>query len=177
MKPGGKPALTPKLRFPEFRDAAGWEAKSIGSMLVETPRPIELNDDTEYRLVTVRRRYGGLVSRGVLKGKEIKVNSQFLVKAGDFLISKRQIVHDACGLVTQELDGSVVSNEYSVLTPRTGCSIEFFEWFAKQPCVSASFLQCSVGIVIEKMLFKLSAWQKRQFLFPPLRNNRKSPSA
>lgn len=168
-----KPAQVPKLRFPEFRDGEEWKAKSIGSMLVETPRQIELNDDTEYRLVTVRRRYGGLVSRGVLKGKEIKVNSQFLVKAGDFLISKRQIVHNACGLVSQELDGSVVSNEYSVLTPRAGCSVEFFEWFAKQPCVSASFLQCSVGIVIEKMLFKLSAWQKRQFLFPPLKEQQK----
>ena len=165
--------LVPKLRFPEFRRAEGWKAKSIGSMLVETPRPIELNDETDYRLVTVRRRYGGLVSRGVLKGKEIKVNSQFLVKAGDFLISKRQIVHDACGLVPQELDGSVVSNEYSVLTPREGCSVAFFEWFAKQPCVSVSFLQSSVGIVIEKMLFKLSDWQKRQFLFPPLEEQQK----
>ena len=32
MKPDGKPTLTPKLRFPEFRDAAGWEMKSIGQL-------------------------------------------------------------------------------------------------------------------------------------------------
>jgi type I restriction enzyme S subunit len=96
-----------------------------------------------------------------------------VVRAGDFLISKRQIVHDACGLGTQELDGSVVSNEYSALTPRTDCDIIFFNLFAQQPCVSASFLQCSAGIVIEKMLFKLSAWEKREFLFPSLAEQQK----
>jgi type I restriction enzyme S subunit len=137
-------------------------------MLVETQRPIEFSDDAEYRLVTVKRRYGGLISRGIMKGREILVKSQFVVRAGDFLISKRQIVHNACGLVTQELDGSVVSNEYSVLTPKPGCSIEFFSWFAMQPAVSASFMNCSVGIVIEKMLFKLPAWLKQEFLFPTL---------
>ena len=28
-KPDGKPALTPKLRFPEFRDAGGWEEQTL----------------------------------------------------------------------------------------------------------------------------------------------------
>jgi type I restriction enzyme S subunit len=31
LKPDGKHALTPKLRFPEFRDAAGWEEKRLGN--------------------------------------------------------------------------------------------------------------------------------------------------
>ena len=172
-KKDGNPEWKPRLRFPEFCEGPSWGLKKIGSMLAETPRPIKLEDETEYCLVTVKRRYGGLISRGILKGNAIKVNSQFLVKEGDFLISKRQIVHNACGLVPQSLDGSVVSNEYSVLTPKSGCSIEFINWFAQQPCVSASFLQCSVGIVIEKMLFNLNAWLKREFLFPSLKEQQK----
>jgi type I restriction enzyme S subunit len=165
--------LVPKLRFPEFRSGPGWEMQKVGDLLKETQRPIGLEDGVEYCLVTVKRRYGGLVSRGNLKGAEIKVNSQFLVNAGDFLISKRQIVHDACGLVPTGLDGSVVSNEYSVLTARPGCNIDFFNWFAQQPSVSASFLECSVGIVIEKMLFKLNLWLRREFLFPPILEQQK----
>ena len=156
----------PRLRFPEFQNSGPWKLRKVGSQLVEAQRPLALSDETEYRLVTVKRRYGGLVSRGVMKGCEILVKSQFLVNTGDFLISKRQIVHNACGLVPAELDGSVVSNEYSVLTPKDDCSIEFFSWFAMQPTVSASFMNCSVGIVIEKMLFKLPAWLKQEFLFP-----------
>ena len=165
--------LVPKLRFPEFEVGSGWERRKIGEMLTETPRPIDLEDETDYCLVTVKRRYGGLVSRGVLKGKEIKVSSQFLVKAGDFVVSKRQIVHEACGLVPHDLEGCVVSNEYSVLTAKIGCNIDFFNRFAQQPCVSASFLECSVGIVIEKMLFKLPLWLRREFLFPAIAEQKK----
>jgi type I restriction enzyme S subunit len=157
--------LTPKLRFPEFRKGA-WVKRMIGDVLHETSRPIEMDDDTEYYLVTVKRRYGGVVSREVLKGSAIKVKSQFLVEKNDFLISKRQIVHNACGLVPGSLHGSIVSNEYSVLTPRENCSVGFFNYFAQQPAVSKSFLDSSVGIVIEKMLFKLDWWLKHEFLFP-----------
>jgi len=80
-------ALTPKLRFPEFRES--WRAKAVGELLEERPRPIELQPDKEYALVTVKRRYGGVVRRETLKGKEILVKSQFLVEPNDFLISKR----------------------------------------------------------------------------------------
>jgi len=166
----------PRLRFPEFQNTGPWKLRKIGSQLVEAQRPIALSDEAEYHLVTVKRRYGGLVSRGVMKGREILVKSQFLVNTGDFLISKRQIVHNACGLVPKELDGSVVSNEYSVLTPKGDCSIEFFSWFAMQPAVSASFMNCSVGIVIEKMLFKLPAWLKQEFLFPNLQEQERIAS-
>lgn len=156
----------PKLRFPEFRDSGNWKLKPIGKVLIEKPRPIDMHDELEYSLVTVKRRYGGLISRGIFKGESIKVKSQFLVNENDFLISKRQIVHCACGVVPKALDGAIVSNEYSVLIPCTGNDINFFNYFAQQPVVSLSFLQCSIGIVIEKMLFKLKDWLKEEFLFP-----------
>jgi type I restriction enzyme, S subunit len=38
MKNDGKPALTPKLRFPEFRDAAGWKIGKVDT-LVDTITP------------------------------------------------------------------------------------------------------------------------------------------
>jgi type I restriction enzyme S subunit len=53
-----------------------------------------------------------------------------------------------------------------VLTAKNGCDIGFFNYFTQQPCVSESFLQSSVGIVIEKMLFKLDWWLKLAFPFP-----------
>lgn len=155
----------PRLRFPEFANAA-WELKTLDTLVSNAERPIVMDDEMEYALVTVKRRYGGVVTRKLLKGKAISVKSQFLIEANDLLISKRQIVHDACGLVPAELAGSIVSNEYSVLIAKNGCDIEFFNYFTQQPCVSKSFLQSSVGIVIEKMLFKLDWWLKLAFPFP-----------
>lgn len=159
-------ALVPRLRFREFQTTPAWRKRAIGELLAETTRAVQMSDDEEYSLVTVKRRYGGVVFRERLKGGMIKVKSQFLVQRDDFLISKRQIVHNACGVVPVELGGSIVSNEYSVLRAKPGCDIRFIEYFAQQPCVSRSFLKSSVGIVIEKMLFKLDWWLAREFLFP-----------
>ena len=158
----------PRLRFPEFRDAGEWKKKKISDVLMEAVRPLEMEDDEEYSLVIVKRRYEGIVSRGKLQGKSIKVKSQFFLQKDDFLISKRQIVHCACGLVPDEFDGAIVSNEYSVLRAKNGFCIKFFKYFCQQPMVGRSFLECSIGVVIEKMLFKINDWLKREFLFPSL---------
>jgi type I restriction enzyme, S subunit len=163
----------PRLRFPEFHDAPRWRLRPIGDLLQEIPRPIVMDDDIKYTLVKVKRRYGGVVNREILKGQAIKVKSQFVVEEGDFLISKRQIVHNACGIVPPELDKAIVSNEYSVLGPKKGCDVEFFNYFVQQQAVSASFLNSSVGIVIEKMLFKLNTWLKHEFYFPSVDEQRK----
>ena len=156
----------PKLRFPQFKDCEGWEVVRISDLLVEKKRPVKLENETEYCLITVKRRHGGITLREVAKGKEIKVQSQFRVFTDDFLISKRQIVHCACGVLPEELDGSIVSNEYSVLNAKENVNITFFNYFCHQPIVEKSFLDCSSGIVIEKMLFKLDEWMKQEFYFP-----------
>jgi len=161
-----KAALVPRLRFPEFRNASEWEEHPVSGMLEEALRPVEMNDDEDYTLVTVKRRYCGVVLREVLKGQEILVKSQFRIKKDDFLISKRQIVHCACGIVSEDYDGAIVSNEYTILQSRKNCDISFFGYFSQQPIVGRSFLECSVGIVIEKMLFKQDQWLKKKFLFP-----------
>ncbi|HHR6141557.1 TPA: restriction endonuclease subunit S [Providencia alcalifaciens] len=163
----------PKIRFPEFNNAGPWKLKPVGSVFTEKQRPINMQDDAEYSLVTVKRRYGGLVSRGIYKGKSIKVKSQFEVHENDFLISKRQIVHCACGIVPRELDRSIVSNEYAVLIPRNGNNVRFLNYFVQQPSVSLSFMQCSIGIVIEKMVFKLKDWLQEEFLFPEFEEQKK----
>ena len=49
MKPDGKPALmAPKLRFPEFRDAEGWEETPLGACLDYQQPTAYLVSDTNY---------------------------------------------------------------------------------------------------------------------------------
>lgn len=165
--------MVPKLRFPEFRDSGEWKERPISDLLIEVNRPMDMVDTEDYSLVTVKRRYGGIVTRGILKGVSIKVKSQFYIQENDFLISKRQIVHNACGVVPKEFAGSIVSNEYSVLKATQDCDIAFFNYFSQQPIVSRSFLNCSIGIHIEKMLFRLNDWFKQEFLFPAIKEQQK----
>ena len=67
----------------------GWKREPLGKYLKEIKRPLKMVDEELYQLVTVKRNRGGVVEREKLLGKEIKVKSQFNVKGGDFLISKR----------------------------------------------------------------------------------------
>jgi len=92
----------PRLRFQGF--AGAWEEKKIGEILSEVRRSIYLEDSEKYQLVTVKRRNEGVVSRGYLFGKDILVKNYSQLKTDDYLISKRQIIHGANGIVPSELD-------------------------------------------------------------------------
>jgi type I restriction enzyme S subunit len=132
-----------------------------------------MDDDQLYRLLTVKRGRGGVVEREHLLGREISVKSQFLVEAGDFLISKRQIVHGACGIVPEHLEGSIVSNEYAVLRGNAEIDMGFLKYLAHSVHFQQTCFHSSIGVHIEKMLFKLDRWLKWEFDLPPLLEQQK----
>lgn len=146
----------------------GWSRGPLSEHLFEEARPVNMADDELYDLVTVKRSRGGVVLRERLKGKEIAVKSQFRVKAGDFLISKRQIVHGACGIVPPELDGAIVSNEYAVLRARPSLDLHFLNYLAHSIYFQQTCFHSSIGVHVEKMIFKLGEWLKWDFDLPPI---------
>lgn len=151
---------------------SGWTRGPLSAHLMEELRPLNMTDDEVYDLVTVKRSRGGVVLRERLKGSEIAVKSQFRLKAGDFLISKRQIVHGACGIVPPELDGAIVSNEYSVLRARPTLDLEFLNCLAHSIYFQQTCFHSSIGVHVEKMIFKLDEWMKWDFDLPPLLEQR-----
>ncbi|MDH0711241.1 restriction endonuclease subunit S [Acinetobacter johnsonii] len=159
-------SLCPEIRLKGF--SGDWNIEVIGDVLQEVFRPINLDKETKYRLVTVKRRNGGIAERAILKGKDILVKSQFEVKAGDYIISKRQVVHGATGLVPPELDGSVVSNEYLVGQGTDKLNIGFFALLSTLPEMYQKFFLSSYGVDIEKLFFDVNDWKKREVLLPPL---------
>jgi len=147
---------------------ARWSVKEIGEALSVVERPIKMADDQLYRRVTVRRRHGGVDLRDELPGADIKVKNQYLLEAGDFLISERQIVHGACGIVPEHLAGALVSNEYLVLQARESFDVTFFNYLVQLLKYAKLFLVCSQGVDIEKFLFKPKDWLKKRIPMPPL---------
>lgn len=158
VKPG-IPRLTPTPK--------GWTCAPLGTHLHEIKRPVILEKDREYTLVTVRRSRGGIDKREVLRGKDIKTPTQFFVKHGDFLISKRQIVHGACGVVPQELDNAIVSNEYAVLGTDGNIDLQFLKHLSETTYFQQTCFHSSVGVHVEKMVFKTERWLSWPFNIPP----------
>ena len=150
-----------------------WASKKIGQWLKLAERSIVLQDEEEYQLVTIRRGFGGGDSRGSFLGKNVLVKNYFIVKTGDFIISKRQIAHGACGIVPPELDGAVVSNEYNVFLPQDGTNIQMFNLMMQLPHYKRLFYLMSDGVHIEKLLFKTQDWMKRTLAMPLLKEQKK----
>lgn len=165
---GGYPAsVQPGIpNLPSAPD--GWKRTRLGRHLREVVRPVRLEPEQQYTLVTVRRSRGGVQLREILRGAEIKTPSQFHVRAGDFLISKRQIVHGACGIVPPKLDGAIVSNEYAVLASDGEVDLRFLRYLSETRYFQQTCFHSSIGVHVEKMIFKTERWLAWPFNIPPL---------
>ncbi|MBU6257473.1 MAG: restriction endonuclease subunit S [Burkholderiales bacterium] len=154
----------PRVRFKAY--AEPWADEKIGDVLAEKRRPIVLEDDRRYELITVKRRNEGVVSRGHLLGRDILVKNYAQLKAGDFVISKRQVVHGATGIVPPALDGAIVSNEYLTAVDGERLLTEFLTIVASLPAMRRKFFLSSYGVDIEKLFFDAIDWMKRDVTLP-----------
>lgn len=152
---------------------SGWSRTTFGALVEPIERPVTLAPTHTYQLVTAKRSRGGIVSRGTLFGREILTKTQFEVKAGDFVISRRQIIHGACGVAPPELDGAIVSNEYSTLRTRPALLMNFLEHYSHTPYFQRTCFHSSHGVDVEKMIFKIDEWLTREVDVPPIAEQRK----
>lgn len=151
----------------------GWSHATFADVLEVVERPTTLSPEATYKLLTAKRSRGGIALRGELLGREILTKTQFETKAGDFLISRRQIIHGACGVVPDELAGAIVSNEYSTLRPRPNLLLGFLRQYSHTPYFQRTCFHSSHGVDVEKMIFKIDEWLAREVNVPPLGEQRK----
>lgn len=170
MYPPSVKAGIPKLG----KKPDGWFEIKIGEVLDVPNRPAIIEDSKEYQLVTAKRSRGGIVPREKLMGKDIKTKTQFYVFADDFLISRRQIIHGACGVVPVSLHGAVVSGEYDILLPvKERLLLDYLAYLSHTDYFQQSCFYSSVGVDVEKMVFRLPQWLDTTFYLPPLAEQRK----
>jgi type I restriction enzyme, S subunit len=151
----------------------GWTRTTFDKILEVVERPVKLDPARVYKTLTAKRNRGGIVLRDEILGKDILTKTQFEAKAGDFVISRRQIIHGACAVVPPDLDGAVVSNEYSTLRTRCGLLMEFLEQYSHTPYFQRTCFHSSHGVDVEKMIFKIDEWLAREASIPPLGEQRK----
>lgn len=160
--------LTGKKRLKGFEGE--WEKRTYSSILKEIKRSLVWDEDELYKLISVRRRSEGLFFRESLYGREIATKNLRPAKAGDFLISKMQIVHGASGLVTEEFDNAKISGSYIALVAKDDkvLDIEYFNLWSQTPRFYHQTFISSFGVHIEKMTFDLNTLMSFGMLLPPI---------
>lgn len=151
----------------------GWTRYRLGDLLHKVERPAKLVDTQAYQLVTAKRNRGGIVAREVLRGDQIRTKTQFFVEAGDFLISNRQISHGACGVVPESLHRAVVSNEYTAFHTADALDPHFLSALSHSAYFQQTCFHSSIGVHVEKLVFRLEDWMGWEFDIPPLQEQRR----
>ena len=118
--------------------------KRIGDILTRNKTPIEVKDGTMYKQVTIRTNYKGVILRGSQDGSAIGTKNQYSVSAGQFILSRIDARNGAFGIVPEELEGAIVTNDFLAFDINEDeVEIEFFNVFLQSPtfleaCVKAS---------------------------------------
>lgn len=121
------------LHFANLKDIPNWSVQyadeedlgftrifpmaRIGSFLVKSSDIIEVQDNVDYKQVTLKINNGGVVPRNngaTLKGSKIGTKRQHVIHAGQFIMSKIDARNGAYGIVPSELEGAIVTNDFPV---------------------------------------------------------------
>ena len=82
------------------------------SVLKRAKEPITVEDAKRYRRITVRLYGQGVLQRDERYGNEIGTKKQFVAHAGQIIISRIDARNGALGLVPEELEGAIVTNDF-----------------------------------------------------------------
>ncbi|MEM9861011.1 MAG: restriction endonuclease subunit S [Myxococcota bacterium] len=141
---------------------------SVGDVLKTVSNPIEMRNDEVYRLVSIRRRHGGMFDRERLPGVRILTKDLSRAEVGAFAIAKRQVVHGATCIVPPEFRDAALASSYAQLVGTELCHVEFFAKLAQLPAMTNAFYDASQGVVVEKLTLSLSRWLRTKINLPPL---------
>ncbi len=149
--------------------AESWKPVQLSKLLMRVFRPIDWSPESRLSLVSLRRRCRGLFRRPSMLGSEYKTKDLHSLERGDFLISKRQVVHGAWALVTPKFAGCHVYKEYAILvnTAPGKLHMPFFAWLAQTPYLIHQARVSSTGVHIEKLIFDSDVFLRRTIQLPP----------
>lgn len=155
-------------RFRKFAQTK-WRRLQLSEVLKHIFRPVNWSPKDVYRLISIRRRCGGLFRREDLRGADYKTTDLHEIRTGDFLVSKRQVVHGAWGMVTKEFSGCHVSKEYSILVNKAPdiLHMPFFDWLCHEQRMWHLAFLASDGVHREKLIFDSNDFLRHYIELPP----------
>jgi type I restriction enzyme M protein len=84
----------------------------FSEVMKENKEYITINDETDYKRITVMYHGQGVFPRDTRKGKNIKTKAQKVVRAGQFIVAEMDAKYGAFGVIPSPLVGAIVSSHY-----------------------------------------------------------------
>jgi len=96
-----------------------YDSVLLGNLLESDGTRCYLIDDIEYQRITVKTNNGGIKLRDRVYGKDIKNKRQNIVETGQLVISRLDAKKGGVGIVPQEFNRAIVSDEFMIFTINT----------------------------------------------------------
>jgi len=89
-----------------------FKLEKIGNLITRYKKRIQISNEEEYKRVKIRLYNKGILIRDKVNGSEIKTKTQFLVKSGQFIMSRIDARNGAFGIVPVELEGAIITQDF-----------------------------------------------------------------
>lgn len=144
-----------------------YKSIKVSEFLHRVKEPVELQPDQEYSLVTIKVHHKGVVFRNRTKGKLIG-SKMYKISKGQFILSGIDARNGAFGIVPDELDGAIVTNDFWYFDiDETKVKRDFFYWLTNTPLFLNACIKSSQGIT-QRIRLQRKLFFDFEFCFPPL---------
>jgi type I restriction enzyme, S subunit len=152
---------TPRLRFPEFRDAGEWEERKAGTLFAN--RKTKGEDGLPIYSVTIN---DGMVRRDSFErdfGDIEDAAGNKKACRNDISYNMMRMWQGACGVAPEDC---LVSPAYVVLSPLDGVNSTFFKHFFKLPTSLSLLESYSRGLTKDRLRLYFEDFEKMPLLAP-----------
>ena len=112
----------------------GWQQVPLSDILTRSYEWVEPDFEKFYKRITTRLWGKGLTLRETIPGSSIAASRQLRARSGQFLVSRIDARHGAFGIVPDELDGALVSNDFPSFDIDSRRVLpRYFEWYSRTP--------------------------------------------
>lgn len=145
-----------------------WPLVTLGEVIDKSQNWINLDAQEEYKEVTVRLWGKGVTLRGIVTGSQIAGSRRLQVHNNQFILSRIDARNGAFGLIPEELDNAVVSNDFPVFEiNQNRLSPEYLHWLSKTKDFVESCKSVSEGTT-NRVRLKEEKFIQIQIPLPPL---------
>jgi type I restriction enzyme S subunit len=139
----------------------------ISDFLHRRKDAVEIAPDAEYNLVTVKLHHKGVILRSRKIGNQIN-SKMFKITKGQFILSGIDARNGAFGIVPDDLDGAIITNDFWCFdVDEKVVKRDFFYWLTNTPLFLDACIKSSRGET-QRVRLQKDMFLNFDFHMPPL---------
>jgi type I restriction enzyme, S subunit len=145
----------------------------MGEVLKRKRDEIDVQPFENYKRLTIRLNGKGIVIRDQVVGSQIGTKRQFLVQAGQLVLSKIDARNGAFGVLPQECQGAIITGNFWAFDPASArLDVRYLNYLTMTPLFVDFCVRASEGTTNRRYLQE-SKFLAQKILLPPLDEQRR----